>query len=109
MTSTEPSFLDGFIRASAGYIIPIVLLAANLAAYLNEDQSRPYDILGLNVLANLLLLYTYLRDFQPENIALEKNRNVRVCERILAAGSACIVIEGAIKGTVLQVTKYKVI
>jgi hypothetical protein len=61
MTSAEPSFLDGLIRASAGYIIPTVLLAANLAAYLNEDQSRPYDILGLNVLANLLLLYTYLR------------------------------------------------
>lgn len=61
MTSTEPSLLDGFIRASAGYIIPTVLLAANLAAYLNQDETRPFEILGLNVLANLYLLYAYLR------------------------------------------------
>jgi hypothetical protein len=61
MTSTEPHFLDRFIQASAGYIIPTVLLVANLAAYLNKDESRPYDILSLNVFANLYLLYTYLR------------------------------------------------
>jgi hypothetical protein len=75
MTSSEPSFLDGFIRASAGYIIPTVVLAANLAAYLNEDQTRPYDILGLNVLANLYLLYAYLRG---DRTALNTRRNSAV-------------------------------
>ncbi|KAM0337610.1 hypothetical protein ACHAPU_011534 [Fusarium lateritium] len=50
-----------------------------------------------------LALY-HLEDFQPEDSALEKRRNVRVCERILAAGSACVVIGGAIKGAVLQIS-----
>jgi hypothetical protein len=61
MTSTEPHFLDRFIQASAGYIIPAVMLVANLAAYLNKDETRPFEILGLNVLANLCILYAYLR------------------------------------------------
>ncbi|WZH42128.1 uncharacterized protein QYS62_003096 [Fusarium acuminatum] len=46
----------------------------------------------------------HLEDFQPEDSALEKRRNVRVCERILAAGSACVVIGGAIKSAVLQIS-----
>ncbi|RGP63778.1 hypothetical protein FSPOR_8385 [Fusarium sporotrichioides] len=64
MTSTVQSdtpFLDNFIQASAGYLIPVACLAANLAAYLNKDETKPYDILGLNVLTNLFLLYAYLR------------------------------------------------
>ncbi|GKU08152.1 hypothetical protein FLAG1_09971 [Fusarium langsethiae] len=64
MTSTVQSdtpFLDNFIQASAGYLIPVACLAANLGAYLNKDETKSYDILGLNVLANLFLLYAYLR------------------------------------------------
>ncbi|SPJ73847.1 uncharacterized protein FTOL_03577 [Fusarium torulosum] len=48
-----------------------------------------------------IVLY-HLEDFQPEDSALEKRRNV--CERILAAGLACVVIGGAIKGAVLQIS-----
>ena len=64
MTSTvqaDTAFLDSFIQASSGYLIPVACLAANLAAYLNKDETKPYEILGLNVLANLFLLYAYLR------------------------------------------------
>jgi len=64
MTSTvqsETPFLDSFIQASAGYLIPVACLAANLAAYLNKDETKPYGILGLNVLANIFLLYAYIR------------------------------------------------
>jgi hypothetical protein len=61
MTSTEPHLLDRFNQASLNYLIPTALLAANLAAYLNKDESRPYEILGLNVFANIWLLYAYFR------------------------------------------------
>ncbi|CEI61799.1 hypothetical protein FVEN_g2859 [Fusarium venenatum] len=53
--------LDSFIQASAAYLIPGACLFANLAAYLNKDDIKPYEILGLNVFANLVLLYAYLR------------------------------------------------
>ncbi|KAH6956220.1 hypothetical protein DER45DRAFT_595024 [Fusarium avenaceum] len=75
MTSSQFSFLDRFIRASAGYIIPAVLLVANLAAYLNKDQSRPYDILVINAFANFFLLYAYLRG---DRTALNTRRNSAV-------------------------------
>jgi hypothetical protein len=64
MSSTVQSdtpFLNGFIQASSGYLIPVACLTANVAAYLNKDETKPYQILGLNVLANLFLLYVYLR------------------------------------------------
>lgn len=60
-TEADTPFLDSFIRASSGYLIPIACLAANLAAYLSRDATKPYEILGLNVFANLFLLYAYLR------------------------------------------------
>ncbi|SPJ93363.1 uncharacterized protein FTOL_13969 [Fusarium torulosum] len=47
-----------------------------------------------------LVLY-YLKDFQPEDSILEKRRNIRVCERILAARLVYIIIRGAIKGAIL--------
>lgn len=46
----EPHFLDQIVQASAGYILPTVLLAANLVAYLSQDETRPYELLRLNVL-----------------------------------------------------------
>ncbi|KAJ4115384.1 hypothetical protein NW768_011236 [Fusarium equiseti] len=64
MTSTVQSdtpLLDNFTQASSGYLIPVACLVANLAAYLNKDETKPYEILGLNVLANLFLLYAYHR------------------------------------------------
>lgn len=61
IVQSDTPFLDSFIQASAGYFIPVACLAANLAAYLNKDETKPYQILGLNVLANLFLLYAYLR------------------------------------------------
>ncbi|KAM0501003.1 hypothetical protein ACHAP8_004725 [Fusarium lateritium] len=54
-------WLDRFIQASAAYLIPSACLFANLAAYLNKDDIKPYEILGLNVFANLVLLWAYLR------------------------------------------------
>lgn len=61
VVQSDTPFLDSFIQASAGYLIPVACLAANLAAYFSNDETKPYEILGLNVLANLFLLYTYLR------------------------------------------------
>ncbi|CAG7558811.1 unnamed protein product [Fusarium equiseti] len=58
---SDTPFLDGFIQASSGYLIPVACFAANFAAYFNKDETKPYQILGLNVLANLFLLYVYLR------------------------------------------------
>ena len=52
----DTPFLDSFVQASSGYLIPIACLTANLAAYLSRDATKPYEILGLNVLANLFLL-----------------------------------------------------
>ncbi|KAL3601515.1 hypothetical protein FPOAC2_05777 [Fusarium poae] len=64
MTSTVQTsthLLDSFIQASTAYLIPGACLFANLAAYFNKDDIKPYEILGLNVFANLFLLYAYLR------------------------------------------------
>ena len=57
----EPHFLDQIVQASAGYILPTVLLAANLVAYLSQDETRPYELLRLNVLTFVYLLYAYYR------------------------------------------------
>ncbi len=57
----EPHFLDQIVQASAGYILPTVLLAANLVAYLSQDETRPYELLRLNVLTFVYLLYAYHR------------------------------------------------
>ncbi|KAH7186234.1 uncharacterized protein B0J16DRAFT_415458 [Fusarium flagelliforme] len=90
MTSTiqsETPFLDNFIQASSGYLIPVACLAANLAAYLNKDETKPYEILGLNVFANLFLLYTHLRGdlVTPYGRSSDERRGGAVCERSLAA------------------------
>lgn len=55
--------LDTFIKASAAYIIPIASLLLNLVAYLNKDDVKPYEILGLNVFANIYILYVYFRGY----------------------------------------------
>ncbi|KAH7237105.1 uncharacterized protein BKA55DRAFT_597584 [Fusarium redolens] len=100
----EPHFLDQIVQASAGYIIPTILLAANLVVYLSQDETRPYELLRLNVteaikMPNSLALY-HLEDFESEDSALEKRRNVRVCERIITITSHCdgiLQISSAIK------------
>ena len=57
----EPHFLDQIVQASAGYILPTILLAANLVTYLSQDETRPYELLRLNVLTFVYLLYAYHR------------------------------------------------
>ncbi|KAI1071037.1 hypothetical protein LB507_011493 [Fusarium sp. FIESC RH6] len=107
MTSTvqsETPFLDSFIKASSGYLIPVACLAANLAAYLNKDETKPYEILGLNVLANLFLLYAYLRGDRaaPHGERSDAKRGGAVCEKILAASASCVVVGGFIRSAAIQ-------
>ncbi|KAF5724847.1 hypothetical protein FMUND_403 [Fusarium mundagurra] len=52
---------------------------------------------------DLVALY-HLEDFESEDSALEKRRNVRVCERILAVTSQCIVIGNALKDGIIQIS-----
>ncbi|KAF5707065.1 amino acid transporter AAT family [Fusarium globosum] len=52
---------------------------------------------------DLIALY-HLEDFESEGPALEKRRNVRVCERILAITSHCVVIGKALKDGILQIS-----
>lgn len=57
----EPHSLDRIVQASAGYIIPATLLAVNLVAFLSQDETRPYELLRINVLAFVCLLYAQHR------------------------------------------------
>ncbi|KAK2674377.1 hypothetical protein RAB80_009361 [Fusarium oxysporum f. sp. vasinfectum] len=43
-------------------------------------------------------------DFESEDSALEKRRHVTVCERIITITSHCVIIGGAIKDGILQIS-----
>ncbi|KAH7154000.1 hypothetical protein DER46DRAFT_577838 [Fusarium sp. MPI-SDFR-AT-0072] len=54
-----------------------------------------------------LALY-HLEDFESEDSALEKRRHVTVCERIITITSHCVIIGGAIKDGILQISKREI-
>ncbi|RGP81160.1 hypothetical protein FLONG3_697 [Fusarium longipes] len=82
---SETPFLDSFIQASTEYIIPIAALVANLVTYLSKDKTKPYGILGLNVLANLFFLYAYLRGPRSDRVAPNGRRSGAVSSLRLRA------------------------
>ncbi|KAM5522391.1 hypothetical protein FOXYSP1_16282 [Fusarium oxysporum f. sp. phaseoli] len=94
----DPHFLDQIVQASAGYILPTVLLAANLVAYLKvtEVVNETEAVNEAVKMPDSLALY-HLEDFESEDSALEKRRHVTVCERIITITSHCVIIGGAIK------------
>ncbi|CAG1968068.1 unnamed protein product [Fusarium graminearum] len=106
--------LDTFIKASAAYIIPIASLLLNLAAYLNKDDIKPYEILGLIVFANIYILYYHLQGLELKDTALETRRKYKICERFPAIGASCdaigetiMGIYGQLSGTAKYTTKMK--
>ncbi|KAF4969029.1 hypothetical protein FSARC_3683 [Fusarium sarcochroum] len=100
---SETDTVQKFIRATAAYVIPLLLLVANLFAYLDKNETKPYEILASNILMSVQLLGVYLlgqgatspvsgntavhaEDSESEKPAVEERGNT--CRKILALAAS---------------------